>query len=79
MVIEVPEQIEARLTPEAVALNLALGLYTSREVTIGQAAGIAKISIPAFQDELGRRKIPINYGLADLETDLRTIQKLHGV
>ena len=35
--------------------------------------------IPAFQDELGKRKIPINYDIADLEEDMKTIQKLHGV
>jgi predicted HTH domain antitoxin len=34
------------------------------------------MSVPAFLDEIGRRKIPIHYGAEDLEADLRTLQSL---
>ena len=75
MVIDMPEQIEARLTPEMAALNLALGLYSSNEVSLGQGARIAKVPIAQFMKELGRRKIAIHYGVEDLEQDLKTIEK----
>ena len=76
MVIEVPEQIEARLTPESAALNLALGLFVSNEVTLGQAARISKLSYPQFMKELGKRKIPLHYGMEELQQDLKTIETL---
>ena len=76
MLIDVPQQIEARLTPESAALNLALGLFVSDEVTLGQAARIAKIPYAQFMKELGKRKIPIHYGVAEFEEDLTTIDRL---
>lgn len=75
MVIEVPEQIEAMLTPESAALNLALGLFVSKEVSLGQGAKIARLPYSQFMKELGKRKIAI-YGETELEEDLRTIEKL---
>src|SRR5688572_4063898 len=65
MVIDLPEHIEARLTPEAGALNLAVGLYASNEISLGQGARIAKLSISEFMKELGRRKIAMHYGVED--------------
>lgn len=75
MVIEMPEQIEARLTPEKAALNLALGLYASNEISLGQGARIAKLSVSEFMKALGQRKIAAHYGIEDLEQDLKSIEK----
>ncbi|MDB6037043.1 MAG: hypothetical protein JWM99_884 [Verrucomicrobiales bacterium] len=57
-------------------LDLALGLYLDRRVTLGRGAEIAGISKPAFLDALGKSRIPINYDVADLESDLQTIVSL---
>jgi predicted HTH domain antitoxin len=57
-------------------LDLAIGLYVDRRVTLGRAAELARISKPAFLDELGRRQIPVNYDLDDLEGDLQTMAAL---
>ena len=57
-------------------VTLALGLYIDERATVGQAARVAGLSTPAFLDELGRRKIPVHYGLEDLEADMATVRTL---
>jgi predicted HTH domain antitoxin len=76
MVIEVPESIESRFTPESVALNLAVGMFVSNEVTLGQGAQIARLSQSDFMDELCKRQIPLHYDEQDLDKDLKTLRKL---
>ena len=76
MHITLPESLESTLTPSQTALHLAIGLYTSGEVTLGQAAEVASLNQTQFLRELGRRKIPMNYGLEDFAEDLITIEKL---
>jgi len=78
MTLSLPEQLEARLSPEATALHLAIGLFVSDEATLGQAAEVAGLSQGAFLRELGRRRIPIHYGAEELSADLRAIDSLTG-
>jgi predicted HTH domain antitoxin len=77
--IELPDSIgtEVELTPERVKLETATGLYASGAVTLGQAAELAGISQTQFLHELGKRNICVNYGLEDLQHDLRMIDVLH--
>lgn len=77
MIIEVPDQIESRLSPQMAALNLAVGLYASEEVTLEQAAAIAKLSQSDLLKELGKRQIPFHYGIQEFEEDLATIDRLN--
>ena len=79
MRIELPDSIgtEVELTPERVKLETATGLYASGAVTLGQAAELAGISQTQFLHELGKRNICVNYGLEDLQHDLRMIDVLH--
>jgi predicted HTH domain antitoxin len=78
MNITLPEPLEARLTPSQAALHLAIGLFAAEEVTLGQAAEAAGVSQGEFMRELGRRKIPLHYGVEDFAQDLVTIEKLRG-
>ena len=64
------------ISEQEIMLHLALGLFIDHTFTLGRAARIAGMSIPAFLDEIGKRKIPIHYGVQDLEDDLRTVQSL---
>jgi predicted HTH domain antitoxin len=64
-------------TPDLLKLATAIGLYTSGDVTLGQAALLANVSQTQFLHELGRRGICVNYSLKDLEQDLKTIEILH--
>ena len=65
------------LTPDRLKLEAGIGLYTSGEVTLGQAAQIAGVSQTQFLHELGKRGISVNYSVEDLEQDLKTIETLH--
>ena len=47
MKLTLPENIEARLSPQSTALHLAIGLFVSDETTLGQAAEIAGLNLPA--------------------------------
>ena len=77
MHITLPESLEATLTPSQAALHLAIGLFTAEKVTLGQAAEAAGVSQGEFMLELGRRKIPLHYGVEDFAEDLITIEKLN--
>lgn len=61
------------VTPEQMLLDLAVGLYASRRVSMGRAARIAGLSQPAFLHELGHREICVNYDVEAFEADLRTL------
>ena len=76
MNLTLPGQLEARLTPQNAVLHLAIGLFVDEEATLGQAAEIAGMTQADFLRELGRRRIPIHYGSAELMEDLRTVALL---
>jgi predicted HTH domain antitoxin len=74
MQLNLPERVEAALTPKDAALRLAIGMFVTEEATLGQAAEIADIPQADFQKELGKRKIAIHYGVAELESDLEAVK-----
>jgi len=76
MNIALPPDIENRMTADAARLHMAIGLFAGDEVTLGQAAAIAGLSHPSFLQELGKRKIAVHYGPAELDEDISTVQKL---
>jgi predicted HTH domain antitoxin len=81
MELHLPDQLirGIDMTEAQWRLDLAIGLYVDRRVTLGRGAEIADISKSAFLDALGTRRIPISYDSADLESDLQTIAKLRGL
>ena len=76
MNLTLPESIEGRLSPQATALHLAIGLFVSDEATLGQAAQVASLSQADFLRELGQRRIPIHYGSEELAADLQAVESL---
>lgn len=58
------------------SLPLAIGLFVSEELTLGQAAAVAGCAQAAFLRELGRRRIPLHYGREELAEDLRVVETL---
>jgi predicted HTH domain antitoxin len=78
MNIPLPPQLEGRISLEEAALHLALGLFTGDKVTLGQAADIAGLSQPTFLQELGERRIPVHYGIEELEQDIAAVQEIIG-
>jgi hypothetical protein len=55
--IELPDIDSLRLTPNEARLELAVGLYAGRRVTLGHGAKIAGVSHTQFMREVGRRGI----------------------
>jgi predicted HTH domain antitoxin len=76
MNITLPAELESQISREEVALQLALGLFADDKVTLGQAASIAGVSQTVFLHELGKRKIPVHYGLEDLEDDIAAAKEI---
>ena len=78
MVIQIQDEVlrGLGLTEPQVLLDLAVGLFTERRVTLGRAAEIAGLPQMDFQQELGRRGISIHYDLEDLQADLQTLAAL---
>ena len=78
MVIEIQDETlrGLKLTEPQALLDLAVGLFTERRVTLGQAAEIARLTQLAFQQELNRREISVHYDLDDLLSDVSTLAAL---
>ena len=79
MVLNIEDKIlkGINLTQEEAKLDLALGLFIDKRVTLGQAAAVASLSQTQFLKELGKRQIPIHYDIEDFEKDLKTIETLN--
>lgn len=75
MPVLLPADIERRFAPEEIQLDLALGMFLDRRVTLGQGAAIAGLSQSEFLRELGRRKIPVHYDEADAMADVATAEQ----
>ncbi len=78
MVIEIQDEAlrGLNLTQPQALVDLAVGLFTERRITLGRGAEIARLSQPEFQQELGRRGISLHYDVEDLRADLRTLASL---
>ena len=76
MNIPIPVELEDRISTEEAALHLAIGLFRDDKVTLGQAAAVAGISQPNFLQELGKRKIPVHYGVEDLDEDIASVKSM---
>jgi predicted HTH domain antitoxin len=78
MVIEIQDEAlrGLKLTEPQALLDLAVGLFTERRVTLGRAAEIARVTQLAFQQELSRREISVHYDMDDLLADVSTLAAL---
>ena len=80
MTIELPDQEVGglRLTPAQARLELAVGLYAGRQISLGRAARIAGVSYAAFMHEIGHHGLCINYTVEDAEHDMRMAEEFSG-
>lgn len=78
MELALPARLEHSLSPTKAALHLAIGLFVSEELTLGQAAEVARLSQSNFLKELALRKISIHYGPEELAEDLAAVSELAG-
>ncbi len=65
-----------RMTSGELKLELALTLFQQTKLSLGKARELAGMSLPEFQRELGRRKIPIHYGVREFDQDMATLRSM---
>lgn len=67
---------ELQMTPSEMLLEIAVFLYQSEKLTMGQAKKLAGLTQLAFQQELSKRNVYIHYGVQEFETDLKNLSTL---
>ena len=58
-------------------LELALKDYIEDKISLGKAAELANLSIWEMNDELKKRKITLNYKLAEAQLEIEKLLKKH--
>jgi predicted HTH domain antitoxin len=59
-----------KMSEKGIFLEFALWLYAGEKFTLGQASALVQLSQYEFQQELGKRKIPVHYGVEELREDI---------
>ena len=77
MTIVIPDDIlqTTRLTEDEIKQELAVILFQKDKLTLGQASILAGMNRLQFQHLLASRKIPVHYGVAEFEEDIRTLKE----
>ena len=77
MTVNIPSERlgSVTLTERDAVVDIAIGLYKREEVSLGRAAEVAGLSSVDFLSELGRRRIPMNYGVDDLKADVTALNE----
>jgi len=80
MTIELPDVKigSAPLTAEQAKLDFAVGLYSGRHTSLGNAAKVAGIPVVHFMQELGRRGIYRSYSVEDALHDVERVREKLG-
>jgi predicted HTH domain antitoxin len=55
---------------------IALELFRENKVSMGRAAELCKTPLEAFMQFAGEHEVPWHYGIAELEEDRRTLERL---
>lgn len=66
----------AQMTERELLEDIAVMLYQSGKLTFGQASKTAQLSYTEFQFLLGRKQVPINYGVRELMEDVETLNRI---
>ena len=76
--VDIPQDIfdSARLTVPELKRKVAVHLYAEGRLSVGKARELADMSLWEFRQLLALRKIPVHFGLDDLQNDTATLQKL---
>jgi predicted HTH domain antitoxin len=77
MQISFPDELTRGLdlTQEHARMDMAIGLYAERRITLGRAAKIAGMAQAVFLRKLGELRIPMHYALSELEADLMVVRE----
>jgi len=76
LTLEIPREITQalRLPPQdresRLRLELAVALYSQNILGVGKASELAGLTLLRFDEELGRRHVPMHYDESDLAQDV---------
>jgi len=79
MSLTIPDDLlaAAHISQEEALQELAIALFQQERLTSGKAAQLARMTKPAFQELLRKRKIPLyRPTIEDFEQDLATLRRL---
>jgi predicted HTH domain antitoxin len=78
MSLVIPDEIlqAARMSASELRREIAILLFQKEKLTLGQSSQLAGMSQLAFQHLLASRQIPVHYGVAEFEEDLKTLREL---
>jgi predicted HTH domain antitoxin len=65
---------KAEITADELLIEIAVHLYDTERLSIGQAKTLAGLDLLSFQKELSNRNIYVKYDIEDLETDLQNLE-----
>ena len=67
---------KAEITAAELLIEIAVHLYDTERLSMGQAKNLAQLDLISFQKELSKRNVYIKYDIEDLETDLKNLEYL---
>ena len=78
MTLELDDKIihQTGLNAQQVLIELAVHLYETGMITVGQGGELTNIGHAAFQQELGRRSIFFHFDTSEWEKDQETLKKV---
>ena len=56
--------------------ELAILLYREDRLSLGQASRLAQLPQARFLEVLSERRVPVHYGVTELERDVATLRRL---
>jgi predicted HTH domain antitoxin len=76
MSLVIPDDIlqAAGISAAELTLEIAVLLYQRGKLSLGQASKLTGITQFQFQHVLSSRQIPLNYDIAEFESDLQTLR-----
>jgi predicted HTH domain antitoxin len=76
--VKIPDDIllASRMTSKDISVELAVHLFETGKLSIGNAKSLAGMTLWTFQNLLASRKIPIHYGVEEYKEDLNTLRRL---
>jgi len=67
---------DLKLSPDELLMELALYLYSTDKLSMGQAKRLAGLAQLEFQEKMAERDIEIKYDLEEFEKDLKNLDDL---
>jgi predicted HTH domain antitoxin len=63
----------AKISPQELAVEIAVYLYEKKRLTLGQARHLANLDQISFQKELAKRQVYIHFETTDLLKDIENL------